>query len=357
MRIPNLNTLFFFIVFFATGTVAFFVMEPFLTSTLVAAVLATLFYGRYQFFLRLFGGRRSVSAACVLLLVAFVIIIPITLLVSLVVGEATSALAAFSAGNHSMNEVTETLEAWISRFPPLREYFNIQNIRAADIAGSVFGGSSVIVSFLQTIYGSVAGFALWIFALFFTLFYFLVDGGRAIRFLKRMSPLSDTDDEELMRDFVSMSRAVIKGSLAIAIVQGVVGGIGMAVVGISSPAIWGAVMGVFSLIPAIGSGIVWFPVGVWLLFSGDVWQGIFLLSFGVGIISTIDNVLRPKLVGRDTQIHPLLVFFSTLGGIALFGIIGLLIGPITVSFFLALVRIYGREFKTDLDAYNGTPLS
>ena len=330
----------------------FFVMQPFLTSILVAAVLATLFYEKYQFLLRLFGGRKGLSAAGILLLVAFLIIIPIFFLATMVVGEATRALSAFSSGSHSIAEVAQTMQERLSTFPYIGDILSSPDIRLVDMLGSISSGSGALITFLQALYGSVAALALWVFTLFFSLFYFLIDGARVVNFLKRMSPLSDSDDEELMRDFASMSRAVIKGSIMVALLQGVVGGIGVAVAGASSPAIWGTAMGFFSLIPAVGSGIVWLPMGLWFLFSGDVWQGVFLLAFGVGIISTIDNLLRPKLVGRDTQIHPLLVFFSTLGGIALFGVVGLLIGPIIVSFFLALVRIYAREFKIDLDTYN-----
>ncbi len=352
MRVPNLNTIFFFLLFFAAGAVAFFVMEPFLTSVLVAAVLATLFYPQYEFFLRALGGHRGWSAACILFLVAFLVILPIVIMTLLVVGEATSALADFSAGNHSLGEAAGRIESWLFSLPALGDYLRGEDIRIEDMLKNAAGGSSALLSFLEALYGGAAGFIFWIFSLFFTLFYFLVDGERAVRFLKRVSPLADDEDDELMKDFVSMSRAVIRGSLVVALVQGVLGGIGFAVAGLSSPAIWGTVMGVFSLIPLVGTGIVWFPAGLWLLFSGDVWQGVFLLAFGASIISTVDNILRPRLVGRDTQIHPLLVFFSTIGGISFFGIAGFLIGPIIVSFFLALVRIYGREFKTDLDAYN-----
>ncbi len=232
------------------------------------------------------------------------------------------------------------------------EYLAEQELSWKSTAGAAFGSSGAVLSFLEKIYGGAASFVFWIFSLFFTFFYFLVDGERIARFLKQVSPLSDGEDEELMRDFVSMSRAIMKGSLAVAIVQGVLGGIGFAAVGLSSPAVWGAVMGIFSLIPIVGTGIIWVPAGLWLFLMGEVWQGAFLLAFGAGVISTVDNILRPKLVGRDAQIHPLLVFFSTIGGISLFGVPGFLIGPIIVSFFLALVRIYGREFKRDLDAYN-----
>lgn len=354
MKVPNLNTIFFFLIFFAAGAVAFFVVQPFLTAVLVAAVLATLFFPQYRYFLRLLGGRRGTAAACILLLVAFLVIIPILFITILVAGEAMNAVESFSSGNHSIQDVIRPVEIWLRDIPIVGEYFVSRDLQIGDVLGGFPGGSGTILSFFETLYGGIAGFVFWIFTLFFTLFYFLADGERAVAFLKRMSPLADSEDEELMKDFVSMSRAVIKGSIVIGFIQGMLGGIGFMVAGLGSPALWGVVMGVFSLVPFVGTGIIWVPAGLWLLFSGEVWQGVFLLTFGISIISTVDNVIRPKLVGRDTQIHPLLVLFSTIGGLSLFGIAGFLIGPIIVSFFLALVRIYGREFKTDLEAYNNS---
>ncbi|QQS21179.1 MAG: AI-2E family transporter [Candidatus Moraniibacteriota bacterium] len=352
MRIPNLNTIFFFSLFFAIGVVVFFVLKPFLTPVLVAAVLATLFFPQYRFLVRLLRGSSGWAAAGILFLVAFLVIIPLLFILVLVVGEATQVLATLSSGNHSLSGLAKDAETWFFRLPYVGEYLRAQDIRIETMLGNVSGSGGAFLSFLQALYGGAASFVFWMFSLFFALFYFLIDGERALKFLKRLSPLADDEDEELMRDFVSMSRAIIKGSLVVSLVQGTLGGVGFAIAGLPSPALWGAVMGVFSLIPMVGTGIVWFPSAVWLLFMGNIWQGIFLLVFGMGIISTVDNILRPRLVGRDTQIHPLLVFFSTMGGISFFGIAGFLIGPIIVSFFLALVRIYGREFKRDLEQLN-----
>jgi predicted PurR-regulated permease PerM len=135
-------------------------------------------------------------------------------------------------------------------------------------------------------------------------------------------------------------------------IQGLLGGLAFWIAGVPSPAIWGLIMILLSIIPMIGSTIVWLPAGIILLLVGDVWQGIFILSVGVGVISVIDNILRPKLVGKDTQMHPLLIFFATLGGIAFFGLPGFIIGPIIVSLFMALSEIYSIEFRDQLKEYN-----
>lgn len=111
-------------------------------------------------------------------------------------------------------------------------------------------------------------------------------------------------------------------------------------------------MTILSIIPAVGAGLVWGPAGIILLFIGNIWQGVFVLSFGILVISFIDNILRPKLVGNDTEMHPLLVFFATLGGLITFGIIGFVIGPVIMALFLSLWDIYGKEFKSQLNKFN-----
>ena len=180
--------------------------------------------------------------------------------------------------------------------------------------------------------------------MFFSLFYFLIDGERILRGISRFSPFHHTQDQLIFERFASISRAMIKGTFVVALVQGALGGIAFWIAGISSPAIWAIIMALASLIPMVGAGLVWFPTGLILLFTGNIWQGIFVLAFGGLVISLIDNILRPRLVGHETEMHPLLVFFATIGGLTAFGISGLLIGPIIVSIFLVFAEIYAHEY-------------
>jgi predicted PurR-regulated permease PerM len=167
-----------------------------------------------------------------------------------------------------------------------------------------------------------------------------------------LSPLRDEHEQLLIQSFISISRATIKGTLIVGVVQGMLGGLAFLVLGVPSPIFWGTVMTVLSIIPLIGPGIVWFPAGVILILSGDVFGGTALLIFGFIVISFIDNILRPKLVGRDTEMHPLLVFFAIIGGIVLFGVFGFLIGPVIMSLFLALSKIYASEYSAEIKEYN-----
>jgi predicted PurR-regulated permease PerM len=167
-----------------------------------------------------------------------------------------------------------------------------------------------------------------------------------------LSPLKNEYEKILIKRFSSMVSATLKGTIIVGVVQGLLGGLMFAIAGVPSFAIWGIVMIILSVIPAFGSGLVWAPVGVIMLVTGNIWQGIFILVFGTVVISFIDNVLRPKLVGGDTAIHPLLVFFATLGGIISFGLLGFIIGPVIMALFLTLWDIYGKEFKSQLTKYN-----
>jgi predicted PurR-regulated permease PerM len=161
----------------------------------------------------------------------------------------------------------------------------------------------------------------------------------------RVAPLRESHEKILIGKFVSISRATIKGTLVLGFIQGILGGTAFSIAGVPSAITWGVVMMFFSLIPLFGSGIVWVPAGLILLSLGHVWQGFFVLAVGFGVISVIDNLLRPRLVGKDTQMHPLAVFGSTVGGISLFGFFGFIVGPVIMALFLSLWEIYSLEFK------------
>ena len=188
--------------------------------------------------------------------------------------------------------------------------------------------------------------------MFFSLFYLLIDGFKLLKKIMQLSPLRDEYENKLIERFNSISRATIKGSLLVSLLQGFIGGILFWATGVSSPVLLGIIMTVSSVIPSVGAGLVWLPVGVIMIASGNITQGVIILIVGGLIISMVDNVIRQKLIGRDTEMHPLIVFFSTLGGITLFGISGFIVGPIILSLFLALWEIYAMEFKRQLASFN-----
>ena len=185
-----------------------------------------------------------------------------------------------------------------------------------------------------------------LFITFFTMFYFFRDGDRLVERLKYLSPLNDRYEKVLFDQFFSISRATIKGTLLIGLVQGTLGGLTLWIFDFSSPILWGVVMTLLSVIPMVGSWLVMYPAAIFSLITGNIFTGIAIFLISILIISSVDNVLRPWLVGRDSGMHDLMIFFSTLGGISLFGVMGFILGPIIAALFLAILDLYSTEIKT-----------
>ncbi|MBN2232378.1 MAG: AI-2E family transporter [Deltaproteobacteria bacterium] len=176
-------------------------------------------------------------------------------------------------------------------------------------------------------------------------FFMLRDGSRLVDLVVRALPLGDERERLLLGKFAEVSRATVKGSLMVAAVQGMLGGIIFRILGIPGPVLWGVVMILLSLIPMVGSGLIWGPVALYLLATGSWVRGLVLAAFGLGVVGLVDNVLRPVLVGRDTKLPDYLVLLSTLGGFILFGMNGFVIGPLVAALFIAFWEIFIREFN------------
>ncbi|HCJ45678.1 MAG: AI-2E family transporter [Candidatus Moranbacteria bacterium] len=351
MQLKSLNVYFFFLLLLLVGVLVFFILQPFLTAIIAATIVATLFKKLYFKLEHLTHGWKGTSAFFTCVLVFFVVVGPIFLTLSFAIGEATNLYHILSEGS-TLENIIHSLVERVQHIPYLRLFLDTQTFNQERIMTDIQQFSQNALGLLQTAYQGITSFLFWLFIMFFALFYFLIDGKTMLAHIMKLSPLKDEHDKLLIKRFISISRATLKGTIIIGIFQGLLGGVTFFIAGVPSPIIWGFVMVLCSIIPILGSGIVWLPAGIILLLIGHIWQGIFILSVGFGIISMMDNFLRPKLVGKDTEMHPLLVLFSTLGGISLFGLFGFIIGPIIVSLFLALGEIYTIEFRDQLKEYN-----
>lgn len=188
------------------------------------------------------------------------------------------------------------------------------------------------------------------FITFFAMFYFFRDGESIVNRLKFLSPLDERYEDQIINRFLSVSRATIKGTLVLAIIKGAMGGITFWIFGVPSPVLWGVIMVLLSIIPLVGGWLVMYPAGIILIVTGDVWQGIAIILIAAIPIGNIDNFLMPKLVGRDTGMHELMVFISTIGGLSVFGIMGFVIGPIIAAMFLTILDVYSVEFRQHLES-------
>ncbi len=327
------------------GTVALYLIKPFAYPIFWAAVVAVTFYPLFQWIEKHIK-LRSASAAITVLLVIVILFMPLILMSLLLVQESASLYTQISNGGlfGSAAELTSRLEH--SFAAPLVQLIQSQwDNYAASAAKSL---SSAVFSNVRALTSNSLRFVFLSFLMLYSLFYFLRDGKRMLIRLMHLSPLGDTYENMLYQRFTSTARATLKSTVIIGGIQGLLGTLLFAATGVEGVLIWGIVMTILSIIPAIGSFVVWFPAGLFMLATGAVWQGLTILIVGSVVISNIDNLLRPPLIGKDTQMHPILVLFSTLGGLVLFGISGFVIGPVLMSLFLAVVSMYDHYYNKEL---------
>ena len=352
MQLRNYNVLFFFGVLLAVSVVTFFIFQPFLISIVVAAILATLFQGVYGFFLRHTAGRKGLSSLATSAAVFLLIVIPVSLVIILVVNEIASFYSIFSQSGDFYQLHIAPLAAQLQKGSSIQSRLFQQLLSKETFTqySTQLGQNILIIA--QGAYQSIIHIIFLALVMFFSLYYFLINGKDIVKKIMYISPLQDKHEKLLIKKFVSISRSTIKGMIIIALMQGITGAIMFYIAGIPSVATWAVLMGILSVIPLFGSSIIWIPAAIIMLLGGHLWAGIFLLAIGFVVISSIDNFIRPWIVGRDMEMHPLITLFATLGGLWLFGIIGFIIGPIVVALFLSLWDIYGVEFKSQLDKYN-----
>jgi predicted PurR-regulated permease PerM len=332
-------------------TVAFVAMlRSFLLTVLLAAIFSGLAYPLYPRLLRTFGGRRAAASITTLLLMLVIVFGPVIGVVGLVVNQAIG--------------VTQNIRPVVERFVNEPTYLEqlLQGLPGYDLiephkgqivegAGNLVNatGGFLVSSLSDTTVGTVT-FVFHFFILLYTMFFLLIDGPAMRDAILDHLPLSHDEKEQMKDRFMSITRAAIRGTLVIGVIQGTLAGLAFWVVGIPNAAFWAAVMIVLSILPLIGSAIVWVPACMVLIATGDVMRGVLLAVFCALVVGSVDNVLRPRLVGHDTKMHDLLILFSTLGGIITFGPLGFIVGPILAGMFLTCWSIFSIAYQVDDDA-------
>lgn len=314
---------------------AFFIFQPFLVPLIFAAAIAVVFQPLFQGILRIIRGRRSIAAALTTLAIFIVFSLPLTILGAQVTREATDVYTAV-AQNGTHNSVLEQANTVLRQFVP--EF-------SVDITQYARQAVSWILPNIAGIFSSSAKFLLSTFVFFFALYYLLKDGTALRDALIRLSPLTDKDDELLFSKLHAAVTAVIRGNLTIALIQGGVATLGFFLFGVPNATLWGSVTAIAALIPGVGTALVVVPVAIYLFLTGNVPQALGMVAWGMAAVGLVDNLLGPRLLGKGTDLHPLLVFLSVLGGIALFGPMGILLGPILINLLLALLGLYANHIK------------
>jgi predicted PurR-regulated permease PerM len=332
------TTLLFYGCILLLGYLLYQLFEPFLRPLAWAAIFGAFFHARHKQLEARFGkvAAASMSTAAV----AVIIVVPFVLIVMAFIDEARQTLGSIdlAAGSSRGLERVQTAWSWVQRQRFGRDIPDLDAVLkmgAARIAGFVTEGAGLVA---QGIVYVVVNVVIMLFALFF----FFRDGDAIMSRLRRVLPFDPSFREGRIRETAELIKASISSGMIVALVQGAVGGITFAFLGLGAPVFWGVIMGFFSLLP-LGAWIVWLPVAIWLLLTGEVGRGVALLIIGAGGISMIDNFLRPMLLAGRTQMNGLLVFISLLGGMGAFGLIGLVLGPVIMATAISFVDAYATE--------------
>ena len=346
----NLSTTFLFVLIVAVGIGAYFVFKPFLLAILLAFLVSQFFNGWYQKINKQLKERKALASLLTCLIVFVILILPFALVSVLVTSEAGQFFRNFESENLETRFYELTQSPLAEKINLNLENLNFQSLVQQDeFKQTVKNVSTLVLKGVKGIYVGGANIIFTIFIMFFSLYYLFKDGERIVRKITKLSPLREDQEQMLLEKFISISKATLKGSFVIAIIQGLLLWLTYWIAGVSSPVFWGVLSSFAALIPMVGAGLIWVPVGIVMLLLGNIWQGVFIFLVGSLVVGSVDNLIRPRLVGNKTRLHPLLVFLSTLGGIALFGFWGILFGPIIIVLFLSLLDIYGTEFKGELE--------
>ncbi|MFA5995677.1 MAG: AI-2E family transporter [Patescibacteria group bacterium] len=322
-----------------------FLVAPYSYSIFWAAVIAVLTQPIYKWLLNKFNQRARLATAITMLIVVLVCLIPLSLVITLAIQQTLTLYSSlnFSSGLGIIND-------WITQALAIPGVSKI--IGEVDMKQKALEWSATVSSYAYSLLASgsqnTVRLLIQLFIMLYTLYFFIKDGAGMLKKAMYLLPLGDHYEQRLYDRFTSTTRATLKGTVLIGIIQGVIGGLVFFITGIPGAAFWGMIMIVVSIIPSVGAGTVLFIGSVLAFFQGNLTAAIILLV-GTVIAGLIDNVLRGPLVGKDTQMHPLLIFFSTLGGLTVFGVSGIVIGPVITALLISLLEIYQHIYKPELD--------
>lgn len=324
------------------------VVAPFFGAILWGVVLALMFDPVYRRIRDRMPGRPSLAALLTLMVVILIVILPAAFLGTALIQEFLTVYNAVQSGQIDIAKMfaqaTSALPDWAQGWLQANGWTDFEGARHR-ISEALSGSLSSIAGRALAVGQGALNLVLMLGVMLYLTFFLIRDGEALTKRVIQSIPLDSDRRRAVFRNFTLVTRATIKGSLVVAIVQGFIGGVTFSLLGLQGALLWGTLMGVFSLIPAIGTGIIWVPVALYLIATGALVKGLILTACGVLIISMVDNVLRPILVGRDTRLPDYVVLISTLGGLQVFGFHGFIVGPVVAALFIATWDIVTEQRK------------
>lgn len=330
-------------------------IRQFLMAIFLAAIFSALFRRPYRCFEKWFGGRRGLASVTTLVLLVFIVLLPLTGLFGIITAQAIKVGEAVKPWVQHQVSQADSFSTILKSLPfaeTIEPYRDDILKKAGQLVGSI---SSFLVDRLSAFTLGTIHLVFMTFVMLYTMFFFLVDGDKLLHKILYYLPLNDDDEQRMLEKFTSVTRSTLKGTAVVGVLQGSLAGLAFAVVGIPSAAFWGTIMTVLSIIPGIGSALVWAPAAIILAATGNIARAVGLTAFCVVVVGGLDNFLRPILVGKDTKLHELMIFFGTVGGIMMFGVVGFIIGPIVAALFITLWDMYGVAFDDLLPSTGRAP--
>jgi predicted PurR-regulated permease PerM len=336
-----------FLMMLALVTALFgFLLKPFFAPLLWACIIAVLFHPVQVWLERRWGERPNTTALVTLLACMVLVVIPVLLLLASFLQQGLAIYQQIEAGELQPGAFIDKIRSAFPVLQGLLERFDIDMSTVRDNAAKAAVAASQFLARNALAVGQgTFGFFLKLALMLYVAFFLLRDGRLLVDKLVHAIPLGDERERLLFQKFAEVARATVKGNLLVAMVQGALGGLIFWILGLPAPLLWGVVMTVLSLIPAVGAGLVWLPAAIYLYAVGDWVSATVLIAYGVLVIGLADNILRPLLVGRDTKLPDWMVLLSTLGGIAMAEINGFVVGPLIAVLFVAFWQIFSREFN------------
>ena len=343
-----------FLFLLAVVTAAFcWILMPFFGAVLWGVALAILFTPLYRGLLKRMPGKRNMAALATLAVALVIVIIPLSMITVSLVEEVSLVAQRIRSGEINFANYFQQIVAAIPHWAlNLLDRFGLGNVEGliARISANAAQGSQAIATHALSIGQNTFDFLVSFGVMMYLLYFLLRDGGDLSKTIRQALPLARPHAHFLLNKFTTVIRATVKGNVAVAIAQGALGGLAFWVLGVQGALLWAVVMAFLSLLPAVGAALIWLPVAIYLLATGQIWQGVSLITFGVLVVGVVDNVMRPLLVGKDTQMPDYIVLISTLGGMALFGISGFVIGPVIAALFMAAWSLFAASNDEDGNA-------
>jgi predicted PurR-regulated permease PerM len=314
----------------------FFIFKPFLYALILAIVFATVFAPFHKKVLTITRERRGLAALLATVSVLIAVVVPLAFLGIQIFQEAAGLYSSL-AQNGGATDLSRGMGDVVNS---IKRFFPVPVELSIDIDQYMRQGLNWLLQHLGPLFSNVAKVMLGVFVFLIALYYLFKDGHKLRVAVIALSPLQDIHDETIFNKLTLAINSVIKGSLAVALIQGILTAVGFAIFGVPNVALWGSVAAIAALIPGVGTALVLLPAILFLFFSGKTFFAVGLLLWGLTAVGLVDNFLGPKLVERGMRLHPFLILLSILGGIGFFGPLGFLLGPLVLSLLFALLEIY-----------------